>query len=405
MLLSNRIHDTYTKALASDAINELHPETLQFMQDSSEESMQQAKDLMLLKLGFNADAPGISVSDLRKRFERGTISTPPSQPRVRRSSLGVTSPLFDGNVMGGHDQLESTSSKSQMFADDSSSDKARSASSSNRRSSQVAQLQQMFGGAGRIQIPKRMSATRRASLGSVNTVREMQIASNRKSLKASSLAEAAASLSPSSVSTSTTTTETKESSVVSASATSSARNTTMSKIFGSTFDEDQSFETAATSSSSSQLSAAKPSGAEAKSVRFASFSASESKTADSDGSSATNVISPSTPEAQFTSEGNTEEGENQPKSEVENVLFTQTEILALRLMFSLYDRSGSDTIEYEDLVAYAEETGDTAGIRDAGIALNIIDIDGDGKIGLLDFFHFAARLKAVHDKKDLNSLT
>jgi hypothetical protein len=39
------------------------------------------------------------------------------------------------------------------------------------------------------------------------------------------------------------------------------------------------------------------------------------------------------------------------------VVFTSTEVLALRLMFSMYDRSGSATIEYEDLVAYAQETG------------------------------------------------
>jgi hypothetical protein len=36
------------------------------------------------------------------------------------------------------------------------------------------------------------------------------------------------------------------------------------------------------------------------------------------------------------------------------------------------------------------------GIRDAKLALDILDIDGDGKIGLLDFIHFAARLKAIH---------
>jgi Ca2+-binding EF-hand superfamily protein len=33
-------------------------------------------------------------------------------------------------------------------------------------------------------------------------------------------------------------------------------------------------------------------------------------------------------------------------------------------------------------------------IRDAGSALDIVDIDGDGKIGLVDFIRFATRLKA-----------
>jgi hypothetical protein len=84
--------------------------------------------------------------------------------------------------------------------------------------------------------------------------------------------------------------------------------------------------------------------------------------------------------------------------EKESVLFQESEILALRLMFSILNRSGSEFIEYNDLVAYAEETGDTSGIRDAEFALEILDIDGDEKIGLMDFFNFAARLKAVYLK-------
>lgn len=68
--------------------------------------------------------------------------------------------------------------------------------------------------------------------------------------------------------------------------------------------------------------------------------------------------------------------------------------MGLRLMFSLFDRAGSNFIEYEDLVAYAEETGDMTGIRDAANALEILDIDGDGKIGLgllfLRIFGFSA---------------
>ena len=55
-----------------------------------------------------------------------------------------------------------------------------------------------------------------------------------------------------------------------------------------------------------------------------------------------------------------------------------------------------NTITYEDLVAFAEETGDLSAIRDAGPALEVLDIDGDGVIGLLDFIHFAARLKGIY---------
>eukprot|EP01038_Epipyxis_sp_PR26KG_P004916 gene4916-6879_t len=86
---------------------------------------------------------------------------------------------------------------------------------------------------------------------------------------------------------------------------------------------------------------------------------------------------------------------------IDSVLFSQSEIIGLRLMFSLFDRSGSYTIGYEDLVAYAEETGDLMGIRDASAALEILDIDGDGKIGLIDFIHFARRLKKIHQSSPM----
>lgn len=33
-------------------------------------------------------------------------------------------------------------------------------------------------------------------------------------------------------------------------------------------------------------------------------------------------------------------------------------------------------------------------MRDAGRALDVVDVDGDGKIGLVDFIRFATRLKA-----------
>lgn len=90
--------------------------------------------------------------------------------------------------------------------------------------------------------------------------------------------------------------------------------------------------------------------------------------------------------------------ENNIIPEKESVLFQESEILALRLMFSILNKSGGEFIEYSDLVAYAEETGDTSGIRDAEFALEILDIDGDEKIGLTDFFNYAARLKAVYLK-------
>jgi hypothetical protein len=46
--------------------------------------------------------------------------------------------------------------------------------------------------------------------------------------------------------------------------------------------------------------------------------------------------------------------------------------------------------------------GDLTAIRDACPALEVLDIDGDGVIGLLDFIHFAARLKAIHHVRIYN---
>ena len=42
------------------------------------------------------------------------------------------------------------------------------------------------------------------------------------------------------------------------------------------------------------------------------------------------------------------------------------------------------------------EIDDQMGIRDAGVALEVLDIDGDGYIGLLDFIYFARRLKKIY---------
>lgn len=95
----------------------------------------------------------------------------------------------------------------------------------------------------------------------------------------------------------------------------------------------------------------------------------------------------------------TEQSESMQKT----VVFTREELLGLRLMFSLFDRTGNGFIEYEDLVAYAEETGDFMRLRDASLALDILDIDGDGSIGLLDFIHFASRLQRLYSQGMLNT--
>ena len=88
---------------------------------------------------------------------------------------------------------------------------------------------------------------------------------------------------------------------------------------------------------------------------------------------------------------------------------------------SLCFSKGSGIIELDDLIAFAEETGaliiesstihndvlmvtftgdvdDTHDIAAADCALSIIDVDGDGSIGVMDFIIFAARLKAGYER-------
>lgn len=71
--------------------------------------------------------------------------------------------------------------------------------------------------------------------------------------------------------------------------------------------------------------------------------------------------------------------------------------------------SNTGEICYEDLVAYAEDGGDTDCIRYARTLLELLDIDNDSVIGFLDFIHFAARRKLqytrdlVHTVEERNS--
>jgi hypothetical protein len=77
------------------------------------------------------------------------------------------------------------------------------------------------------------------------------------------------------------------------------------------------------------------------------------------------------------------------------ILFTHEEIIVLKLIFSLFDRKGKDTITREDIVAYAEEGGDYAQLKEVDACMEAVDADGDGNINLHDYINFAARLKAI----------
>ncbi|CAM9422438.1 unnamed protein product [Choristocarpus tenellus] len=79
------------------------------------------------------------------------------------------------------------------------------------------------------------------------------------------------------------------------------------------------------------------------------------------------------------------------------ILFTHEEIVVLKLLFSLFDRKGKNFITRDDIVAYAEEGGDYAQLREVDACMEAVDADGDGKVGLADYINFAARLKEIYN--------
>lgn len=64
------------------------------------------------------------------------------------------------------------------------------------------------------------------------------------------------------------------------------------------------------------------------------------------------------------------------------------------------DKDNSQSIERDEIAAYAEESDDFAQKRELDVVMESLDTDGDGVIGLLDFILFAARLKehAQHER-------
>ncbi|CAM9355400.1 unnamed protein product [Chrysoparadoxa australica] len=92
-------------------------------------------------------------------------------------------------------------------------------------------------------------------------------------------------------------------------------------------------------------------------------------------------------------QGKREDGTGKDPSQV---LFTHEEIVVLKLIFSLFDRKGKNTITRDDIVAYAEEGGDYAQLKEVDACMEAIDADGDGKVGLVDYITFASRLKEIY---------
>ncbi|CAM9623025.1 unnamed protein product [Pylaiella littoralis] len=78
--------------------------------------------------------------------------------------------------------------------------------------------------------------------------------------------------------------------------------------------------------------------------------------------------------------------------------FTHAEILGLKLLFALMDQRGSEFIDGVALEEYADEQDDYAQEREIEACIKAVDVDCDGKIGLMDFICFAARLKCYYER-------
>lgn len=92
------------------------------------------------------------------------------------------------------------------------------------------------------------------------------------------------------------------------------------------------------------------------------------------------------------------------RSSIGETMFTQTELRFLKLLYTILDKDDSQSIEREELAAYAEESDDFAQQRELDLLMDALDSDGDGVIGLLDFILFAARLKEQAQHERFSSL-
>ena len=73
------------------------------------------------------------------------------------------------------------------------------------------------------------------------------------------------------------------------------------------------------------------------------------------------------------------------------ILFSQDEIIVLKLIFSSFDKDGNDEISRDEFEYWAVDSGLSP--TDALLCLNTLDLDSDGVVGMVDWVHFAAILK------------
>ena len=83
-----------------------------------------------------------------------------------------------------------------------------------------------------------------------------------------------------------------------------------------------------------------------------------------------------------------------PLTPVDGAGFTDDEIFALRLIFSLFDADATGSISRRELAIYAEDVGEDISNKDIDMVFDVLDADGDKAVGLEEWTLFAAKLKA-----------
>jgi hypothetical protein len=68
----------------------------------------------------------------------------------------------------------------------------------------------------------------------------------------------------------------------------------------------------------------------------------------------------------------------QRRSSIGDTIFTQNELRFLKLLYTILDKDDSQSIEREELAAYAEESDDFAQQRELDVVMEALDSDGDG---------------------------
>ena len=80
--------------------------------------------------------------------------------------------------------------------------------------------------------------------------------------------------------------------------------------------------------------------------------------------------------------------------------FSDQEIYALRLIFSLFDIDGSGSIDSDELAKYADEVNECVSPRDVDRCIDALDTDGDKCVTLNDWLVFAAKLKVAWEMQE-----